>query len=69
MDQLGVDIWFLVEAKLTDDIYTQFLSGYKVAASTTPLARQGGIALFWRSNNLYKIKETKVWGPNVISMH
>jgi hypothetical protein len=69
MDQLGVDIGFLVETKLTDGVYTQFLSGYKVVASTAPSARQGRIALFWRSNNLYKIKETKVWGPNVISTH
>ncbi len=46
MDQLGVNIGFLVETKLTDGIYTQFLSGYKVVTSTAPSARQGGIALF-----------------------
>jgi hypothetical protein len=69
MDQLGVDIGFLVDTKLTDGVYTRFLSGYEVVAPTMPPAWQGGIALFWRSNNLYKIEETKVWGPNVISMH
>ena len=69
MDQLGVEIGFLVETKLTDGVYTQFLSGYKFVASTALSAWQGGIALFWRSNNLYEIKETKVWKPNVISTH
>jgi hypothetical protein len=69
MDRLEVDIGFLVETKLTDGIYTRFLSGYKVVTSTAPSARQGGIALFWRNNNLYKIEETKVWGPNIISTH
>jgi hypothetical protein len=69
MDQLGDDIHFLLETKLTDSVYTQFLSGYEVITSTAPLARQGGIALFWRSNNLYEIKETRIWGPNVISLH
>ncbi len=34
-----------------------------------PSAWQKRIALFWRSNNLYEIKETKVWGPNVTSTH
>ncbi len=61
MDHLGVNIGFLVETKLTDGIYTRFLSGYEVVASTAPSSRQGGIALFWRSNNSYEIKETKVW--------
>jgi hypothetical protein len=53
MDQLGVEIGFLVETKLTDGVYTQFLSGYKFVASTALSAWQGGIALFWRSNNSY----------------
>ena len=65
MDQMGVDMGSLLETKLTDGIYTCFLSGYKVVASTTLTAWQGGIAFFWKSNNLYKIKETKIWGPNI----
>jgi hypothetical protein len=69
MDQLGVNIGFLVETKLTDGVYTRFLSGYKVVASTALSAWQGGIALFWRSNNLYEIEKTKVWEPNIISTH
>jgi hypothetical protein len=69
MDQLGVDIGFLVETKLMGGIYTRHLSGYDVLALTATLPSSGGIALFWRGNGLYKVKETRVWGPNVISLH
>jgi hypothetical protein len=69
MDQLGVDIGFLVETKLTGGIYTWHLSGYDVLASTVTLSSLGGISLIWRGNGLYEVKETRVWGPNVISLH
>jgi hypothetical protein len=68
MDQLGVDIRFLVE-KLTEGIYTQHLSRYDVLALTGTSSSSGGIALFWRGNGSYEVKETRVWGPNVISLH
>jgi hypothetical protein len=69
MDQLGVDIGFLVETKLTGGIYTRHLSGYDVLALTATLSSSGGIALFWRGNISYEVKETRIWGPNVISLH
>jgi hypothetical protein len=69
MDQLGVNIRFLVETKLTEGIYTWHSSGYDVLGSTTRLSSSGGIALFWRGNGSYMVKETRVWGPNVISLH
>jgi hypothetical protein len=69
MDQLGVDIGLLVETKLTGGIYTCYSSGYSVLALTVTLVWQGGIALFWRGNNLYEVDETKIWGANVISLH
>jgi hypothetical protein len=68
MDQLGVDIGFLLETKLTGGIYTCYSSGSSVLASTATLVWQGGIALFWRGNNLYEVKETQIWGANVISL-
>jgi hypothetical protein len=58
INQLGVDIGFLLETKLTGGIYTRYSSGYTVLASTPTSVRQGGIALFWRGNNSYKVKET-----------
>ncbi len=68
MDQLGVDIGFILETKLTGGIYTHYSSGYSVLALTVTSVRQGGIALFWRGNNLYKVKETRIWGANIISL-
>jgi hypothetical protein len=58
MDQMGVDIGFLLETKLTRGIYTGFSSGYEVFASTATLVQQVGIALFWRGNNFYEVEET-----------
>jgi exonuclease III len=69
MDQLGVDIGFLLETKLTEGIYTWHLSGYNVLAFNAMLSSSGGIALFWSGNILYEVKETWIWGPNIISMH
>jgi hypothetical protein len=69
MDQLGVDIGFLLETKLMGGIYTRHLLGYDVLALTMTLLSSGGIALFWIGNNLYEVKETQIWGPNIISLH
>jgi hypothetical protein len=69
MDQLGVDVGFLLETKLTGGIYTPYSSSYAVLALTATLVWQGGIALFWRGNNLYEVEETKIWGTNIISLH
>jgi hypothetical protein len=68
MDQLGVDIGFLLETKSTGGIYTRYSRGYSVLASTTTSVRQGRIALFWRGNNSYEVKEMQIWGANVISL-
>jgi hypothetical protein len=69
MEQMGVDIGFLLETKLTGGIYTRHSSGYNVLASNATSSSSGGIALFWRGSILYKVKETQIWGPNVISLH
>ncbi len=42
-------------------------TGYNVFASNTVSIRQGGIALFWRDNDLYEIEESKIRSPNVLS--
>jgi hypothetical protein len=69
MDHLGVDIGILLETKLTGGIYTRYSSGYSVLALTATSVRQGGIALFWRGNNSYKVEEMQIGGVNVISLH
>jgi hypothetical protein len=60
MDQMGVDIGFLLKTKLTGGIYTRYSSGYSVLASSATSVRQGGIALFWRGNNSYEVKEMQI---------
>ncbi len=67
MAATGVDCGVFTETKITDDIYTQFSSGYNVFASNAVSVRQGGIALFWRDNDLYEIEESKICSPNVLS--
>jgi hypothetical protein len=57
MDQLGVDIGFLLETKLMGGIYTRHSLGYNVFASNAMSLSSGGIALFWRGNISYKVKE------------
>ncbi len=69
MDQLGVDIGFLMETKLTKGIYTRHSLGYDVLALNVTSLSSGGTALFWRGNKLYEVEETRVCGPNVISLH
>jgi hypothetical protein len=69
MDQLGVDIGFLLETKLTWGIYIRHSSGYDVLALTAMLSSSGRISLFWRGINSYKVKEMQIWGPNVIYLH
>ncbi len=46
MDQLGVDIGFLMETKLMGGIYTRHSSGYDVLASTVCRQAQGGLPSF-----------------------
>jgi len=67
MDALGVDIGLFQETKLTKGIYTRNSSGYSVLASDAPSAWSGGVALFYRENDLFEVEEQKLWGPNVLS--
>ena len=57
----GLDAWLLGQSK---DHYQ--LSGYSVVASNAVSVHQGGIALFWRPNKSYEVKDWSVHGPNVL---
>jgi hypothetical protein len=67
MDGRGADLGILMETKVTDGIYTQNSSGYSVAALNAPSAHQGGIALFWRPNKLYKVEDWRIRWANVLT--
>jgi len=62
-----VDLGIFTETKITDSVYTRYSSGYNVTATNAVSASQGGIALFWRDNELYEIKEVAPRGPNVLT--
>jgi hypothetical protein len=47
-----VDCGVLTETKITNNLCTRFLLGYNVFASNAISIQLGGIALFWRDNNL-----------------
>jgi hypothetical protein len=67
MAATGVDCGVFTETKITDDIYTRYSLGYNVFALNAVSIWQGGISLFWRDNDLYKIEESKIRGPNMLS--
>jgi hypothetical protein len=67
MAAVEVECGVLTETKITNDIHTQFSSGYTVFALNTAGVWQGRIAFFWRDNDLYEIKESKFCVPNVLS--
>ena len=67
MAATGVDLGIFTETKITDGVYTRFSSGYNVTASNAVSASQGGIALFWRDNEIYEVEEVATRGPNVLT--
>ena len=66
METMGIDIGILLETKVTGGIYNHLSSGYSVVAFDAASAHQGGIALFWRPNKSYKVKDWQVRGPNML---
>ena len=56
----GVDLGLLTETKITDDIYTCFLSGYNVTTTNAVSTCQGGIAL-------HEVKKVALHGSNVLT--
>jgi hypothetical protein len=67
MADMGINFAILVKIEITEGIYTHFLSNYNVFASNAICVQQGGIALYWKSDKLYKFKEWWVPGPNLIT--
>jgi hypothetical protein len=67
MEAMGINLGVFLETKLTGGIYTWNSSEYSVIASDAPSAHQGGIALFWRANKTYKVKDWRICRPNVLS--
>ncbi len=60
MEGISADLGILMETKVTDGIHTRNSSGYSVVASNASSVHQGGIALFWRPNKLYVVKDWRI---------
>ncbi len=65
MDQLGVDIGFLMETKLTGGIYTRQSSGYDVLASTASCRAQGGLPSFGGATFRMRSRRQEFGGPTL----
>jgi len=64
---LEVDIAVLQETKLAGGIHTRSSSRYKIAASNTTSDHSRWVALCWQKHDIFKIKERKLWGANVLT--
>ena len=67
MKLMGVNFGVVLETKLTMGVYTRWSSGYNVRSTHAPSKWQGGISLFWRTSEMYEIKEVELCGPNMLS--
>jgi hypothetical protein len=64
---MGVDCGIIPETKLTKGVYTCWIRSYNVRSTHAPSKWQGGISLFWRTDEMYEIKKVELRGPNVLS--
>ena len=67
MEFLGVNISILKETKLTKGIYIRQYGNYSVIATDATSISEGGVALFWRDNDLFEVEEVEKHGTNVIT--
>ena len=65
---MNIDLGFLLEAKLTDGIYTRCSLGYQVEAAEASSRNQGGIALCYCDSPYFQVESVVKHGANVISL-
>ena len=65
--QGNVDVGFLQEKKLTQGIHTRHDVGYGVWAAEVESRYRGRVAVFWRAAKVWKVKNTDILGPNMVS--
>ena len=67
MGKFNVDVGVSQYRKLTDGIYTQGLSGYKVVVTSAPSRHRGDIMLFYRYSFTFTVKAICQFSANVIA--
>ena len=66
MPQANVNLGVLQETKVTEGIYTQESSGYRVVASEAPSAHSGGIAMFYCAEEHSSVEALQLYNANVL---
>jgi hypothetical protein len=68
MYQMRVDLGILMETKIDNDMYMRDCCGYTIFATHAKSQLQGGVALFYQTENPHWCIEGEMaHGPNVIS--
>jgi hypothetical protein len=68
LEQMGVGLAVLTEAKLTDDRYTRLASGFKIFVSKATSHNQGGIAVLGKENHPgYEVESARIATPNLLT--
>jgi exonuclease III len=68
LHQMRIDFGILMETKIDNDMYTRDCCGYSIFATHAKSKHQGGVALFYRTQNTtWWVEGDKAHGPNVIS--
>jgi hypothetical protein len=68
MHQMRVDLGIFTETKIDNDMYTRDCCSYTIFATHAKSQFQGGVALFYRTeNSRWCIEGEMAHGPNVIS--
>ena len=65
--QVWVDFGVLQETKLTNGVYMQEASNFRVMAMEVPSAHRVGVTIFYCEAEYFSIKELRLHGVNVIS--
>jgi hypothetical protein len=67
LDKMNIYIGILQETKITDENYTKKSFGYRVIATKSISAFQGGIVIAYRTSEWWSIESVRLYHPNVIS--
>ena len=67
LQQGNVDVGFLKEKKLMQDIHTGHGAEYNVWATEAESRHQGGVVVVWQATKGWQMENTARFGPNVES--
>ena len=69
MSHANVDVGVFQDTKLTEEIYTRLLSGYRVVATPAPSQHQGGVTIFYQESPVFAVEVIRQFGANVMACH